>query len=278
LVRACPTPNLDPALTPPVIARQRGLSPRDGRQQPFGSRPRERESRGRDVTKEFAMTENKSFKRRVRERMTKTGESYTAARSQVSKKRDRNKAARARLAAADERIADAKLKEATGKSWIQWFSILDRWGAKGRKHSEIARYLGDERDVPGWWAQTITVGYERARGMRLKYQQASGFSVTASKTVWVPVDVLFDAFLKPARRRKWLHEGSMRVRTSQPGRSARFDWEDGSTRVIADFLKKGPSKSMVAVTHERLPDADEAETTKAAWRQRLTELKSYLES
>jgi hypothetical protein len=32
------------------------------------------------------------------------------------------------------------------------------------------------------------------------------------------------------------------------------------------------------VAHERLPDADEAEVTKAAWRERLTHLKSFLET
>ena len=46
----------------------------------------------------------------------------------------------------------------------------------------------------------------------------------------------------------------------------------------ASFVEKGPSKSTVAVAHERLPDADEAETTKLAWRERLSNLKTFLES
>src|SRR5918996_3817521 len=79
-------------------------------QHPFGSRPGERESLGRDVTKERAMTKEKSYKRRVRERMSKTGESYTAARGHVAQKRDRVQSARTRLAAADERVSDAKVK------------------------------------------------------------------------------------------------------------------------------------------------------------------------
>ena len=224
------------------------------------------------------MTENKAFKRRVRERMSKTGESYTAARRQVAEKRHRVQDARTRLAAADERVSDLKIQEATGKKWDQWFSILDRWGARGRKHGEIARFLTENHNVENWWAQSITVGYERARGMRLKYQQADGFTVSASKTIAVPVDVLFDAFVNARRRRKWLTGGTMTLRTSQPARSARFNWEDGSTRVNVGFIDKGPSKSTVALAHERLADADEAETTKAMWRERLAELKSFLES
>ena len=224
------------------------------------------------------MTEDKTFKRRVRERMSKTGESYTAARARVAHKRDRVRAASTRLTAAEERMSDAKIEEATGKRWDQWFSILDRWGARDRKHRDIARFLIEERDVPGWWAQSITVAYERARGMRLKYQNSEGFSVTASKTIAVPVDALFDAFVDPRRRAQWLRDATMSLRTSQRGRTARFDWEDGTTRVVVGFIDKGPAKSTVALAHERLADADEAEMRKAFWRQRLIDLKSFVES
>jgi Domain of unknown function (DUF4287) len=224
------------------------------------------------------VTENKSFKRRVRERMSKTGESYTAARSRVAQKSDRVKAARTRLATTDERMSDAKIQEATGKKWDQWFSMLDRWGARDKKHGEIARFLIEEHEVAGWWAQSITVYYERARGMRLKYQNAEGFSISVTRTIEVPVDVLFEALVNARKRKKWLTDGKMTLRTSQPGRSARFNWEDGSTRVNVGFIDKGPSKSSVALAHERLPDADEAEIAKARWKERLGDLKSHLES
>ncbi|MFN2591185.1 MAG: hypothetical protein ABR518_10520 [Actinomycetota bacterium] len=225
------------------------------------------------------MTENKTFKRRVRARMTKTGESYATARERVEDKRDRNTAARVRLSAADDLISGASLRGATGKAWEEWFAILDRWGAREKKHPEIVRYLMGEHGVRGWWSQSITVGYERARGMRLKYQSLNGgFTATASKTIAVSVDVLFDAFVDERQRRTWLSEGAISLRASQPGRSARFDWEDGSTRVNVGFTPKGPSKATVSVSHERLPDADDVEATKAMWKQRLDELKTSLES
>jgi uncharacterized protein YndB with AHSA1/START domain len=224
------------------------------------------------------MTEDKSFKRRVRRRMSKTGESYTAARSQIAEKRDRNRAARTRLGAADDRMSDEAIAQATNKTWDEWFAILDEWGAREKKHPEMARYLNESHGVPGWWAQSITVAYERARGMRLKYQHSDGFAVSASKTVAVPVAVLFEAFVEGEQRGEWLTDATMPLRTSQPGRSARFDWEDGSTRVNVTFVDKGPDRSTVTVSHERLPDADEAETAKAAWRRRLVALASFLES
>lgn len=116
------------------------------------------------------MTKETSFKRRVRERMSKTGERYTAAHSHVFQRRDRVRAARTRLAADTDRPSDGKIKDTTGKKWEAWFSILDRWGARERKHGETVGFLMDEHNVPGWWAQAITMWYERARGMRLKHR------------------------------------------------------------------------------------------------------------
>jgi hypothetical protein len=224
------------------------------------------------------MTKESSFKRRVRDRMSKTGESYAAARGQLSPKRARVQAARERLAGTDDRPTDDKVAAATGKRWEAWFSVLDRWGARHRKHGETVAFLMEEHDVASWWAQSITVWYERTRGMRLKHQQADGFTVYASKTIAVPVEVLFDAFVNPRSRRRWLTDGTMSLRTSQPGHTARFDWGDGATRVSVSFEDKGPAKATVAVAHERLPDADEAEVTKTSWRERLVGLKSLLET
>jgi hypothetical protein len=47
--------------------------------------------------------------------------------------------------------------------------------------------------------------------------------------------------------------------------------------VIVGFESRGDSKSRVALSHERLPDADTADEMKAWWRERLTALKAQLE-
>jgi hypothetical protein len=69
----------------------------------------------------------------------------------------------------------------------------------------------------------------------------------------------------------------IRERTSQPGRSARFDWDDGATRINVSVAAAGEAKSQVAVEHERLPDMQAAEEAKAYWRERLDVLKTVLE-
>jgi hypothetical protein len=221
------------------------------------------------------MTRQKTFKRRVRERMAKTGESYTAARRMLIANGDRPDTV---VADFKPPLSEERLLEATGSGWDAWIKRLDEWGAAGRNHTEIARWLREEQGVEGWYAQSITVGYERARGLRAPGEHAEGFAVTASRTIAVPVERLFAAFEEPELREQLLPGADLRTRTATAPKSARYDWEGGSTRVIVGFEGLGESKSRVALSHERLPDADTAEGMKTWWRERLTALKSELEA
>jgi len=174
--------------------------------------------------------------------------------------------------------ADTGVRRATGRDRHEWFALLDTWGAAGRRFREIAEWLTGEQGLTRWWAQKLIVEYEQERGLRPAGVRHGGtFSVTASKTVEVAVESLFAAFIDPKLRRRWLSGAKMRARTSQPGRSARFDWEDGATRVNVGFVAKGKTKSQVWLEHERLQDTKAAERAKAHWRQRLAALKELLE-
>jgi len=168
--------------------------------------------------------------------------------------------------------------KATGREREEWFALIDEWGAKGRPFREIADWLKSEHGLSHWWAQKLIVEYEQTRGLRPAGIRPGGtFSVTASKTVGVPVERLFEAFTDARLRRHWLAGAKMRKRTAEQARSARFDWEDGSTRLNATFLAKGKAKSEVGVEHTHLADSKAAEKTKAYWRERLAALKELLE-
>ena len=220
------------------------------------------------------MTRQRTFKRRVRERMTKTGESYTAARRMLIAKGDRPDTT---IAEFEPPVAEERVIEATGRGWQAWFELLDSWEAASRSHTEIARWLREEHAVDGWYSQSITLGYERARGLRAPGQRPDGFAVSATRTIAVSVERLFEAFADDTLREHWLPGAELHVRTATAARSARYDWEDGSTRVIVGFEELGEAKSRVALSHERLPDADAADEMKAWWRERLTVLKELLE-
>jgi uncharacterized protein YndB with AHSA1/START domain len=221
------------------------------------------------------MTTQKTFKRRVRARMEKTGESYTAARRQLIDAGDQPDPGTTTY---ETVVSDDRMLEATGRRHQDWFEILDRWGATTRTHTDIARHVTVDLGVPGWWGQSITVSYERARGMRSVGQMRDGWTINASKTVDVPVGTLFDAVVDDRLRKAWLPDADLGLRTATKPKSARYDWEDGSTRVNISFEAKSPRKATVFVSHERLPDADTAEAMKAYWRPALVELKVHLES
>jgi uncharacterized protein YndB with AHSA1/START domain len=178
-----------------------------------------------------------------------------------------------------KRSSQTGVRPATGRDRDEWFALLDAWGAAGRPFREIADWLTGEHDLSRWWAQKLIVEYEQARGLRPAGVRPGGtFSVTASKTVGVPVERLFEAFADAGLRRRWLPGARMRVRTTERGRSARFDWQDGGTRLNATFLTKDKARSQVGVEHTHLPDARSAEKMKAFWRERLARLKELLES
>jgi hypothetical protein len=212
------------------------------------------------------MTEDKATKRAIRTRMKKTGERYTAARRHVVEPKEA-------LRAEDLPQPDASLREKTGKGWRGWFRLLDAWDAKDRKHGEIARHLMEEHAVPGWWAQTITVGYERSRGLRAKHQTLAGsFQVSVSKTFPTGVGALYRAFTDASRRSAWLDRGMLRVRTTQRNKTARFDFREDGSRVVAWFDPKARNKTTVTVQHEKLPDAAAVEEMRAFWKERLSRL------
>ncbi len=229
------------------------------------------------------MPKQKDLKRLVRSRMRKTGESYTAARSKVVAKKDsrgtvsaqRSTPAREPDLAKIAGMSDETLKAKTGKTWKQWVLALDRIDAASLSHRDIASRVVDDFDIPGWWAQTVTVGYERIRGLREKGQRrGGGYEVGKSKTYPVPIDELFNAWSEPNRKR-WLGNAELRVRKSTPRKSIRITWSDG-TPVEAYFLSKGEKKSLVAVQHRGLASRSEASRIREFWTARLLALDEFL--
>lgn len=239
------------------------------------------------------MTRQHSFKTRVRARMDKTGESYTTARRQLLRKADSSRLPE-RSAPADAtadsaadsddgvgalKLSDVAVREHTGRGWQEWLALLDAWGATDRTHTEIARWLVTEHEVPGWWAQSVAVTYEQTRGMRAPGQKSDGtFSAGASKTVAVPAERLFAAFSDESVRQQWLPDAALQIRTATSPKSLRADWDDGLTRIVVGVTPKGVGKAQVGLQHERLADAEAAAAMKTFWRERLAALKQLLES
>ena len=167
----------------------------------------------------------------------------------------------------------------TGKTWTEWFEILDGIDATKLTHTEIARYLYTDLKLDGWYSQGITVSYERVRGLRPPLGDRDGtFSASASKTVPVSIDVLFDAWIESDRLDAWLGEGVLKLRSSSREKSARFDNLEFGTILAVYFTDKGPGKSLVAIEESRLASKEAVDERKAVWKDRFRKLAEYLAS
>jgi len=231
------------------------------------------------------MTRQKDLKRLVRARMKKTGEAYTAARAQILKKPKSKPSPRlaAALSAAPKQdyaklagMSDASIKAKTGCNWERWVKSLDRWGADKKSHREIVDMVSKTWKIDGWWAQTVTVGYERIKGLRARGQRRDGsYEATKSRTFDVPVTTLYDAWADKSVRDRWLASENVKVRTATAPKSIRLGLADGSILAVG-FLPKGKAKSSVAVTQNKLPDKETANRLKQYWTDQLDSLGKVL--
>ena len=228
------------------------------------------------------MPTSKDFKRLVRARMHKTGEAYTTARAQLLLKKpvsrptpaapEPSPAEYATLAG----MSDAAVKAKTGCTWERWVGALDYVNAHTWSHRAIAEYVHDKFKVPGWWTQTVTVGYERIKGLRaIGQRRDGGFEATKSKVFVVPLGRLYRAFRDARTRTRWLPGVRLTIRTATPNKSMRITWPD-ATSVELYFTAKGVAKSQVQIQHRRLADRATATEMKAYWAERLVALGAVL--
>lgn len=222
------------------------------------------------------MPTNNDFKRLVRARMEKTGEAYTAARAHLLQPKVAVPPAPKTDYATLAGMSDAAIKAKTGCNWERWVKALDYAGAHSWPHGRIARYVQDKFKVPDWWCQTVTVGYERIKGLRaIGQRRGGGFEASKSKTFGVALSRLFRAWSDARTRARWMPGVGLTVRSATRNKYMRITWPDG-TSVEVGFLGKGKAKSQVAVQHSKLADRAAALRSKAFWAERLDALGGVL--
>jgi len=197
-------------------------------------------------------------------------------------------------------ISEETLKTKTGKSWAEWLSILDSWGASEKGHKQTARYLGEVWGVSAWWAQSITVRYERESGLRLFGQRSEGtFTVSVQRTIRATPDRAFDALTQPDVLSRWFTtsaQADLRV----GGRYAnadgdqgefvifdrpqrlRFTWDNPehcpNTLVEVVLTEKPGGSVTVRLEHSRIRSQAGYLDMKEGWTWAMDSLKSYLET
>lgn len=196
-------------------------------------------------------------------------------RTPVKKAAVKKAAPKAKRKSASAAMSDAAVKAKTGRTWAQWFAVLDKAGAAKMTHKAIAELVATRHKIPAWWAQMVTVGYERARGLRKVNETLSGFRTSVSRTVDAGVDAAFDAWVNAKSRAAFLKE-AVNFSTRNPGKNLRFTWKVG--RVEVRFVVKGPKKTQVTVDHEGLKSAADVSKVRAQWSAAMDKLGDRLKA
>lgn len=211
-----------------------------------------------------SMTTQESFKKRVRARMERTGERYTTARQALLARSAEAQAERTRTWASEPEMAEAKLLDATGRGWEAWCDLIDAWPGHVDGHTAVAAHLRTEQGVDGWWAQTVTVGWERITGRRLPHQMADGtFTASRTRTVVADATRLRELLIDDDHRRDLFPDRSTELRSRPTSKVIRLGLEPG--RALITLEPRSDGRTRVTVSHERLPTVDDVERWRFWW-------------
>lgn len=177
-----------------------------------------------------------------------------------------------------ESISDEAVKTKTGKTWAQWFAVLDKAKAQTLSHQELTALLRDKHAVPRWWNQMVAVGYERARGLRVKHETASGFSVSVSKTIDAHLNSVYGATADAKRRKSWFPAGAFEQSSATENKYFRGSWNGNGARLEINFYAKGSGKAQINVQVNKLSAEADVERERTAWKAALEKLRAKLEA
>jgi uncharacterized protein YndB with AHSA1/START domain len=191
------------------------------------------------------------------------------------------------------------MKARTGKTWDQWFKVIDDFGGAPKGRREIGAFLQDTHKLDAWASSTLNVEYEAARGVLEKDGRPKGYMICATKTIAVPADKAFDAWSAPKQWDRWLSkkaafqfkEGERfttdggdagEFKKIKPGKAIKFTWDNpkNAPGTVAEvtFPPKGADKCTVMVAHDRIQTRAEADALRESWGAALDRLKTVLEA
>lgn len=173
-------------------------------------------------------------------------------------------------------MASDTLEKATGKGWDEWVKLLNNKKATEMPHKDIARWISEEMGVDGWWAQTITVGYEQAIGRREPGQRCDGdYETAVSKTFPGSMDDALRIWVKRVKDMDEFNKvkvvGAPEVSKTEKWRYWRASLDNGN-KVNVNIYEKSPDKSAFSLQHSGLNSQDEIEEWKEYWKEILSEL------
>ena len=166
-----------------------------------------------------------------------------------------------------EGVGDDAVRRATGRDRDEWFALLDRSGAAAWGHQPIAEWLVAEQRVDPWWAQSLTVAYEQARGIRRPGQRQDGtFEASVSRTVDLGTGAALRALAAIVTLQLDVDPLALNLTAKHP--TARFPLGDGEF-VLASASPLDDGRSSIGLTWGRMPDDSRLADVKARMREWL---------
>ncbi len=176
-------------------------------------------------------------------------------------------------------ITTQLVQKLSGKPMEYWFALLDERGARTMKHTAIFDLVSNIEGLEplGAWNQNLlTTTYEWDRGLKQRGEKENGFEISVSKTMTVPVGVLYQSWIDETLRERWLPAQVLQISKATENKSLRILWGDNTTRVSVELYIKGEEKTQVVVQHMKIADAETAGTLKQYWSERLEALKALI--
>ena len=175
-------------------------------------------------------------------------------------------------------MSDAAIKKATGCDWEKWVFCLDYVGAQDWSHRAIADHVHTAYKVKDWWTQTVTVGYERIKGLRaIGQRRDGGFEANKSKTLNASAAAVFRAFAHARVRKHWLPGVKVTVQKGDAESIRAHDCGMTARRSKSGLCRRArrrrPPRSSTASSRSK----EDADSRKKYWDERLAALRDVVE-
>lgn len=188
---------------------------------------------------------------------------------------------------------------ATGKSWEEWIKTIDGFGGAKMSHQEIASKLSQDGLIKSsWWAQSVTVGYEYAKGRRITGEtKTAGFAVGVQKTIDKKAQEIWKFLMSKKGQKIWLGETynfaplagygyrtdsgiSGEIRSVKLGEKIRISWKLPHWRSLSTlqiYLMPVGKKTSIRIHHEKLGGPKTRAEMKKHWLEVLNKIEHTLE-
>ncbi|WP_310735591.1 SRPBCC domain-containing protein [Cohnella herbarum] len=173
-------------------------------------------------------------------------------------------------------IFKQEVAKATGRSWEQWISILDRSVDPLGSHEQIRNHILEEHGVTEEWSEWISVLYEQLLGrIPVGATKDAGVQIGVRRTLAITKEQAWNFLLSPAGLSLWIgdvpplklqigqeyesKEGvSGKITAVVPYHKLRMTWKrpewDNPSRLQLYFLSTKSGKTTLAVHQEMLDE------------------------